>query len=210
MTSQFRRSQGKRRYKRMFVIVAEGTVTEQEYFRLFEDESLVEGSLVGVKCLPNKTNLPPKDALKCAREYVRKERLIKGDEAWVVVDKDSWLEEHLQQLHAWADGHDNYGFALSNPKFEYWLLLHFENANGVATADECDRRLRKHLPGYDKHVDSRHFTPDLIRTAAERARKRDTPPCTDWPRKPGTTLYKLVEKILESGTNSPVHAQSPH
>ena len=174
MTSQFRRSQGKRRYKRMFVIVAEGTVTEQEYFRLFEDESLVEGSLVRVKCLPNKTNLPPKDALK------------------------------------WADGHDNYGFALSNPKFEYWLLLHFENANGVATADECDRRLRKHLPGYDKHVDSRHFTPDLIRTAAERPRKRDTPPCTDWPRKPGTTLYKLVEKILESGTNSPVHAQSPH
>lgn len=203
MTALFRRSQGKRRYKRMFVIVAEGTVTEQEYFRLFEDESLVEGSLVRVKCLPNRTNLPPKEALKCVRAYIRKEDLIKGDEAWVVVDRDSWLEEHLQQLHAWADGHDNFGFALSNPKFEYWLLLHFEDAKGVLKGKDCDRKLAKHLPDYDKHVDPKRFSIDKILDAAKRAKERDNPPCADWPRKPGTTVYKLIEKILESGTNSP-------
>jgi hypothetical protein len=207
MKSRYRRPEGQRRYKKMFIIVAEGTVTEQEYFRLFENESLVEGSLVRVKCLPNKANLPPKEALRRVREYVRKESLKKTDEAWVVVDKDFWSEEHLVELHGWSQSRKNFGFALSNPKFEYWLLLHFEDAKGVATGEDCDKKLAKHLPDYDKHVDGRKFTPDNIQTATDRAKKRDIPPCTDWPRNTGTTVYKLVEKILESGTKHPFSRQ---
>lgn len=33
----------------------------------------------------------------------------------------------------WLKGASNRGFALSNPKFEYWLLLHFEDGAGVGT-----------------------------------------------------------------------------
>jgi hypothetical protein len=176
----------------MFVIVAEGKVTEQEYFPLLSDESIVH-----VRCLRNRNNLSPKEALKRVKEYVRNEDLKKSDEAWVVVDKDSWLEEHLAELHTWAQSHRNYGFALSNPKFEYWLLLHFEEANGVRTGDDCDQRLAKHLTAYNKHIEPQHFSIDRIRKATARAKKRDKPPCFDWPRKPGTTVYKLVEKILQ-------------
>jgi hypothetical protein len=104
----------------MFVIIAEGTVTEQEYFRLLDDDSVVR-----VKCLENKTNLPPDRALQRVKEHVSREGGRKGDQAWVVIDKDSWPEEHLQALHLWAQSKPAYGFALSNPKFEYWLLLHF-------------------------------------------------------------------------------------
>ena len=81
MKSRFRRPIGQRRYKRMFVIVAEGTVTEQEYFQLLNDESIIR-----VKCLKNRINLMPQDALKRVREYVRREPLRKLDEAWVVVE----------------------------------------------------------------------------------------------------------------------------
>jgi hypothetical protein len=196
MTSPFRRPEGQRRYKRLFVIIAEGTVTEQEYFPLLNEDLIVQ-----IKCLKGRSNLPPKKALRRAQEYVRKEGLKKSDEAWVVVDKDSWPEEHLVELHAWAQSHRNYGFALSNPKFEYWLLLHFEDANGVITGDDCDRRLIKHLPGYNKHIEERHFTRDRIQAAVARAKNRDKPTCADWPRKPGTTVYRLVEKVLESSTN---------
>jgi len=192
----------------MFVIVAEGTVTEQEYFHLFEDELLVEGSFVHVKCLPNKANLPPREALRRVREYVHKESLKRTDEAWVVVDMDYWSEEHLVELHGWAQSRKNYGFALSNPKFEYWLLLHFEDAKGVATGEDCDKKLAKHLPDYDKHVYGRKFTREKIQAAIDRAKKRDIPPCADWPRKTGTTVYKLVEKILESGTRYSSSQQS--
>jgi hypothetical protein len=194
MKSRFRRPTGQRRYKQMFVIVAEGTVTEQEYFQLLNDESIIH-----IKCLRNRSNLTPKDALQRVREYVRNEPLRKHDEAWVVVDKDSWKEEHLDELHNWAQSRSNYGFALSNPKFEYWLLLHFEDAKGVVTGEQCSKQLAKHLPDYDKHVDARKFTNERIKAATDRAKKRDIPPCADWPRKTGTTVYKLVEKILESG-----------
>ena len=196
MTSRFHRHQGQRRYKRMFVIIAEGTVTEQEYFPLLNEDLIVH-----VKCLKSRSNLPPKEALRRAQEYVRKEGLKRTDETWVVVDKDTWPDGHLVELHAWAQSHSNYWFALSNPKFEYWLLLHFEDADGVKTADECDRRLRKHLPNYGKHVEPQHFTVERIRAAVARAKKRDNPPCEDWPRQPGTTVYRLVEKILELGTS---------
>jgi hypothetical protein len=152
-----------------------------------------------VKCFPNKNNCPPKEALKRVREYVSREGLKKQDEAWVVVDKDSWPEEHLIELNAWAQTRSNFGFALSNPKFEYWLLLHFEEADSVMTSTDCDRRIPRHLPGYDKHIDPQHFPIERIRTAVARAKRQDYPPCADWPRKPGTTVYKLVERILESG-----------
>lgn len=198
MTSRFSRPKATRRYKRLFVIVAEGTVTEQEYFPLLNEELIVH-----IKCLKNRNNLPPIEALRRVRDYVKQEGIKRTDEAWVVVDKDLWPKEHLAELHAWAQSHKNYGFALSNPKFEYWLLLHFEDAKGVATGDECDRRLRKHVPCYDKHVDPKRFTIDKILDAANRAKKRDNPPCADWPHKPGTTVYKLIEKILKSGTNNP-------
>src|ERR1700690_2870272 len=130
MNARFRRPQGQRRYKRMFVIIAEGTVTEQEYFPLLNEELIVR-----VKCLGNRSNLPPKEALNRVREYIKKEGLKRTDQAWVVVDKDSWPDEHLSELNTWAEGRDNYGFALSNPKFEYWLLLHFEDPTGVRTGD---------------------------------------------------------------------------
>ena len=195
MKRRLRRKQGERRYKRMFVIVAEGTVTEQEYFALLNEESIVR-----VKCLKNTKNLPPQQALKHVREYVRKEVIRKTDEVWVVVDKDFWLEEQLNELHAWSQTRGNFGFALSNPKFELWLLLHFEDPVGIGTGDECDRRLERHLQRYNKHINPAMFTQERIEQAVDRAKKRDSPPCTDWPRIAGTTVYRLVENILHPRT----------
>lgn len=196
MKSRYDRPEGQRRYKKMFIIVAEGTVTEQEYFQL-----LTVDSIIHIKCLRNRSNLTPKEALLRVREHISREGLRKTDEAWVVVDKDSWNEEHLDELHKWAQARSNYGFALSNPKFELWLLLHFEDAKGVRTSEECNKKLAKHVPGYNKHVDGQKFTHERIKAATDRAKKRDIPPCADWPRNTGTTVYRLVEKILESGVN---------
>jgi hypothetical protein len=200
MKPHFRRPAGQRRYKRMFVIVAEGTVTEQEYFQLLNEESIIH-----IKCLRNRSNLTPQEALLRVREHISKEGLRKNDVAWVVVDKDSWAEDHFSALHNWAQSRSNYGFALSNPKFEFWLLLHFEDAKGICTSEQCNEKLAKHLPAYDKHVDWRKFTRERIENATVRAKNRDIPPCTDWPHNTGTTVYKLVEKILESGTRRSTH-----
>ena len=69
------------------------------------------------------------------------EGLKKSDEAWLVVDKDQWTDEQLSQLHQWSLKAKNYGFALSNPKFEFWLLLHFEDGSGVSSSQICSQKL---------------------------------------------------------------------
>ena len=82
--------------------------------------------------------------------------------------------------------------------FELWLLLHFGDGSGVASARICTEQLKKALPNYDKDIDSSKFPRDSIKQAVRRARQRDNPPCSDWLRDPGvTTVYRLVEKIVE-------------
>ena len=186
------RQLGKRPYRKLFVIATEGTKTEPQYFALFNNRH----SFVKVDCVKGKPHSAPHRVLGRMKDRLEQEDLLPSDEAWLVVDKDEWTDGQLAQLHAWSQEADNYGFALSNPKFEYWLLLHFEPGTGIRSSRECSDRLKRHLPNYDKSIDTRKFTPDRIKEAIDRAKARDNPPCEDWPRALGsTTVYKLVEKI---------------
>lgn len=189
----FKRLLGNRRYRKLFVIATEGTKTEREYFAIFNDQT----SVIQVRCLKSRQGKSPPQVLKQMKTHLKRENLRLSDEAWLVVDKDVWTDEQLSELHAWALTGSNFGFALSNPKFEYWLLLHFEEGAAIASPQECTTRLKRHLPGYDKGIDARKITHDHIAAAIHRAKRRDTPPCTDWPRAlGGSTVYKLVENIL--------------
>ena len=165
-----------------------------QYFALLDDRD----SVIHVECLKAKHESSPPQVLERMRKRLRKEALRKSDEAWLVVDRDQWKEAQLAQLHMWSTEADNYGLALSNPKFEYWVLLHYEDGNGVSTSKQCSDRLKQYLPGYSKGVDARGLTPDMVRDAIRRARSRDNPPCQDWPRTVGTTVYRLVESILRA------------
>lgn len=190
----FSRPLGRRRYRKLFIVAVEGMKTEPQYFGLFNGEN----SVVQVTCLKDPHDSAPQHVLARMQNHLRKEALRESDAAWLVVDKDQWPDEELAQLYEWASRSKNYGFALSNPKFEYWILLHFEDGNNVASSQQCSTRLRKHLPDYDKGIDIRKITPKMIEDAVRRARNRDNPPCQKWPEMPGTTVYKLVESILQA------------
>lgn len=194
---KFQRPLGERRYKKLFLIAAEGTKTEPLYFGLFADEA----SIVRVSCLKGKLDSSPPQILKRMTEHLKREGLKSSDEAWLVVDKDQWNDEQLMQLHQWSLQQENYGFALSNPKFEYWLLVHFEDGAGVTSSRDCTDRLKRWIPDYNKDIDTRKISPSQVDDAIRRAKKRDAPPCEDWPRSLGqTTVYRLVENILKART----------
>ena len=178
----------------MFVIATEGEKTEPSYFAIFRDDLVIH-----VHCVKGDHKSSPKQVLHRMKQHLERNGITKNDEAWLVVDRDTWSEEDLLQLHEWSQGASNRGFALSNPKFEYWLLLHFEDGTELGTPRALSRRLRRHLPNYDKGVDARNVTKAMIREAVCRAKGRDSPPCTDWPRQPWrTTVYRLVYNILRS------------
>ncbi len=192
---KYQRSLGKRRYKKLFLIATEGVKTEPQYFAILNDLCDLYPSIY-ISYIKSNHGSSPLHVLKRMKGRLQKD-LKNSDEAWLVVDKDQWTCEQLAQLHTWSQDADNYGFALSNPKFEYWLLLHFEDGTSIGSSSECSTRLKKHLPAYDKGLNIRKFTPDMIEAAISRAKVRDNPPCEDWPRTLGsTTVYKLVENIL--------------
>lgn len=192
---KFQRPLGERRYKKLFLVAAEGIKTEPIYFSVFTDDKYI----VQVSCLKGRSNSSPPQVLKRMTDHILSEGLKSSDEAWLVVDKDQWTDEQLAQLHQWASQQDNYGFALSNPKFEYWLLLHFEDGAGISSSRNCTERLKRWIPNYDKGFDTRKITQSGIEDAIRRAKKRDDPPCDDWPKNLGqTTVYRLIESILKS------------
>lgn len=189
----FKRPLGERRYKKLFIIATEGAKTEPQYFSIFNDQN----SIVKVLCIKGKNRSAPLEVLKRMKISLKEELLHPSDEAWLVIDKDNWIEDHLTILFEWSKENDKYGLAVSNPKFEYWLLLHFEDGYGVSNGKECSARLKKHLPEYDKSMDPRKITKEMVEKAIERARKNDTPGCEKWPTKIGTTVYRLITRICD-------------
>ena len=133
------------------------------------------------------------------QKHIREEAVRPSDDAWLVVDRDEWSDTQLDELHKWSAQKDNYGFALSNPRFEFWLLLAFPRDGKGVSARRLDGCLRKHIPDYDKSLRGFVLTREMAEAAVERARRKDTPRCARWPQKTGTTVYRLVERILNAG-----------
>ncbi|OGR00105.1 MAG: hypothetical protein A2511_06345 [Deltaproteobacteria bacterium RIFOXYD12_FULL_50_9] len=174
-------------YRKLFIIATEGSDTEPEYFTIFSSKTIT------VKTLPSKKKTSPSQILKRAKKHIAKEGLRKGDEVWLVIDRDTWEEDELNQVYQQCCL-NKYSLALSNPKFEYWLLLHFEDGKGVTTIN-CETRLKVSLPLFSKsHVEVTKLKP-RINDAIKRAEQRDNPPCIDWPHHTGTTVYRLVKKL---------------
>ena len=193
-SQRFSRKLGERRYKKLFLVAVEGKKTEPQYFKFLNGKD----SISNVYCIPGTSDTSPTQVLERLRRKIKNEKLKKSDEAWIVVDKDNWSTEQLSQLHQWSEGQERFGFALSNPNFEYWLLLHFEDGKKVGNSRQCTDKLKKHLPNYDKNIKRGDFKTIRINEAIRRAKQKDTSPCDDWPQTTGTTVYKLVENILKA------------
>lgn len=193
----FKRLRGERPYKKLFIIATEGAKTEPEYFEIFNTQNNPDKT-IKVRCLSHRKDSAPEQVLQRMEKCIRKSSLRGGDDAWVVIDNDGWKQADIKKLYLWSQISSLYnrGFALSNPRFEYWLLLHFEEGKDV-NRKNCDERLRKYIPDYDKSIKPKLFPQESIEQAIRRAKLRDTPSCEDWPRGVGTTVYRLVEKILE-------------
>ena len=60
-------------------------------------------------------------------------------------------------------------------------------------------RLKSYLPHFEKgHVEVNKLQPG-IHDATRRADLKDKPRCLDWPRTTGTTVYRLVKKLIKKG-----------
>ena len=69
------------------------------------------------------------------------------DEVWCVFD----IDEHPLVPEAKQQARDNQiDVAISNPNFELWLLLHFQEQQSALHWKKVPSVLKKHMPGYKK------------------------------------------------------------
>jgi hypothetical protein len=165
------------------LIVSEGSRTEPNYFKEIREEYRLHTANVEVQ--PSGFGTAPIQVVKYARDLFTSGDRHKHipprafERVYAVFDRD----EHESYFNALslAESLDSklrndlrqpvrFLAVASVPCFELWLLLHFEDIKSPLHRDEVLRRLKGHLPEYEKGVrGSFAMTKTRIELASERA-----------------------------------------
>lgn len=136
------------------------------------------------------------------------------DEFFIVLDIDNNMSNYaVEDFQAALDICDEkgYGYAISNPFFELWLLLHHDDVReedkSYAVTEEHAYEKTSHfrdrlrdcgVPLQDsKHIRGEDYTKENIMQAVERAKALHTDREGRYPKYLATTVYRLLEKIIE-------------
>jgi hypothetical protein len=180
------------------LILCEGQETEHRYFEAFNRE--VRNPRVVVK-VANQRGDPlfvVKLAVRLrdkATEQAKRERdeNLRWDEVWAVFDVD----EHMKLEEAKKLAREcSISLAVSNPCFELWALLHFQDQRAHVERRKVAAALKRHMPGYDKVLDFAKMHPGYER-ALQRAvdLSREADRAGDPDRNPTTGVPRLTELI---------------
>jgi hypothetical protein len=157
----------------------------------------------------NSGSSSPRKVIDQLNEFKRQYRLSKNDQFWMLIDRDRWKIQEIADV-AKLGSQKRFGLALSNPCFEFWLLLHLKDLNEYSAEEQKlmleNRRLTNRTwletelvqicGSYSKSkLRVGDFFP-TIDLAISRARKLDESCRGRWPESElGTHVYKLVEKL---------------
>lgn len=115
-------------------------------------------------------------------------------------DVDRWPHKTLSHICREARK-KKYHLAISNPCFESWLYLHFDDLElNDKPCAVIDNKLRARLGSYNKSNLDLSLYKEYVQEAIQRAKNLDTNHRHNWPHTPGTHVYKIVEIILNTIT----------
>jgi hypothetical protein len=143
-----------------------------------------------VKIVVKKSGRSPLQLVKLAIKH-RDQDADSFDEVWCVFDIDDFDVAEAVVLA----GRNSVRLAISNPCFELWLLLHFENCTAAMSGyEQLRRRLCRHIAGYDKECGPfDQFRPG-VPAAIERAQAL-TPAGAEHRHNPATGVWPLVGRF---------------
>jgi hypothetical protein len=144
-----------------------------------------------------------RSAVQYRRERVRERAWSEGDEAWAVFDGDEHIDANS---HNWNDAvqtadSNRINLAVSNPCFELWYLLHYQDQFAQLSREDAEHRIRDRLGDYEK---ANGYWPDplepLTEEAIRRARRladRLVAEGAGRHSNPSTDVFNLVESLLK-------------
>lgn len=210
----FRESNTTEREK-IFVLAFEGNKTEEKYFSEFKYSNKFNDELIYLHLLKrekNDTNSAPNHVFSKLKKEAKDEfNFKKGDELWMIIDTDRW--KNIPYIIESCNELENMFVAVSNPCFEFWLLLHikdiqeyneeviellFENKK-TSNRNFVETKIVEIIGSYNKaNLKTEDFLPH-IDSAVSRAKNLDQPQ-EDYPTKLGSHIYKLIEKLKKEDT----------
>lgn len=169
------------------------TSREARYLDIFRELN-IRFQIKVIPCDEHRSS--PDQVLNHLKEELKKESLQEGDEKWLVIDVDKY-EIHLPQV---AQDCLNSGIdlAVSNPCFEYWLLLHYQDQEEKFQSCNSVKEILASLMDADVNNNQGYsviFRPK-VEEAIERAEKKDNSNLR-WPNENGSRVYKLVKRFFE-------------
>jgi hypothetical protein len=187
--------------RRTFLIFCEGERTEPEYLNALKLlPSVRDVAAVDLRVQTRNGGSVPRSlvslAVSARNRAIDEEAEI--DEFWCVFDVE-WPRNHPSLNEAMKEAEQNgIRIAVSNPCFELWLILHFQDY-GAWLNSRSASRLRRQLDGSrNKGLDATRYMP-LIFDAARRAvglNKRHEREGTTFPHNnPSSGMYQLLEAI---------------
>jgi hypothetical protein len=189
-----------REVNRRILIVCEGVVTERHYFN---DLRIQAKSLVDLKIESGGT---PKTLVERAVGFKKtaekaakrgKDENLKYDATWCVFDVD----EHPFLAEAQQQARDNdIKVAVSNPCFELWALLHFQDQRRHIERHEVQRLCRHYIPRYDKRLPCETLMAEYheaVRRSVELEQWHHTRNTAG--ENPSTGVHRLTEEIIKEG-----------
>lgn len=188
-----------RRQRRIVQVVAEGE-TELDYLRLNSVRALIrDAGDVSLSIVDHhKGQTDPASLVKTMTSKGRGPRdLQRNDEQWLVMDVDEWTPGQMRKAVEWASKDQRRGLAISNPKFEAYLLLHFPTTGRPsAGAHRVETELKRHMPDGFKRLAPTTFTGKQVITATTRSRELGANDKKGMPDKGLSSFHLLVESLI--------------
>lgn len=191
------------------LVVCEGQKTEPLYFGGIRKEHRLSSSLVVICDCSGKT--APLQIVEAAAELFRKGNPHEGIEAkcfdriYAVFDRDQHdsYRQALERAEALNNKMENdegnavpFEAVPSNPCFELWLLLHYEDVTSLQPCGDVVKKLRKHYEDFQKNdPDSYERTKDNLSEALKNARRLEKTSSPLSEKKPYTAVHKLVDAL---------------
>lgn len=221
---------------KIIFLSCEGSVTEEEYIEVLSKiydgvkgrVQLISVAEDEVHTIPKKRTREQNQVLGKSKPWQLVERINKfkeekevkyefskypDDEFWIVSDVDDNLDNHKTEFeNAIRECEEkDYKYAISNPFFEIWLLLHHDEVSEedkkyavtekhhYEATDHFRIRLNeKGAPLKDqKHLKLEHYSDEKIRLAVKRAKELVEGKNEKIPSAYGTYVYQIIEEILE-------------
>lgn len=195
--ADYRRHKGRKAPGKVIVIVCEGEETEPNYFGSLRQKFRLSPLII--KVVAGKGS--PIRIVECAIDEKKRLEDTK-DEVWCVLDTETPANNPTLKTAIEKAQKAKINLAISNPCFEYWYFIHFdESSRPFANGQEMKRELKSHIPHYNESMNVFPILDNLTPTAikhAEKLRKRSQESWDIFPN-PSTSVDKLVQEIIEMG-----------